>query len=70
MVLVYQNKIALYQGQTICFVHFLNFLSIFFLKIGHYLIFRLDKKDQESGQKKCPICEMGQFFLDDQKNEN
>ena len=47
-------------GQFFCSLSWI-FCSFFFLKIGHSLISKLDKKNQESGQKKCLVFESRQF---------
>ena len=50
--LVGQKKIVPSQRQDNFFGHSLEFFVQSFLKIGHSLISRLDKKNQESGQQK------------------
>ena len=47
-----KRKLSHLRDQTILFVHSLEFFVQSFLKIGHALISRLDKQNQESGQKK------------------
>ena len=63
-----QFLICLGQPQKNCpvsdstfFVRSLEFLIRSFLKIGHSLISRLDKKIKRVDKKNCPISDTGQF---------
>ena len=47
-----KRKLSSLREWTILLVHSLEFFDQSFLKIGQSLVSRLDKKDQESGQKK------------------
>ena len=64
-----QKKIVLSQRLDIFLSTLLNFFFQPFLKIVHSLISRVDKKSQESRQKKCPVSKMGQSFWPTPKNE-
>ena len=63
-----ERKLSHLRDQTIYFVHSLEFFVPSFLKNGHSLIFRPDKKNQESGQKEI-VLSLGRvnFFLVNQK---
>jgi hypothetical protein len=63
-------KLSHLRDWTMFFVHSLEFFVQSFLKIGHSLISRLDKKSRDwTKENDCPVSKTGQFFLANQKKK-
>ena len=61
--LVSPQKMSSLRGRTIFFVHSLEFFCPVFFENWSPPNLRLDKRNQDSGQKYCPVPETGQLFF-------